>query len=714
MRNLTVLGLIVACFISGLGLFISPGLTSNLLFPWVAVYLVLLFRISYDAYVAPPPADLFPFIVLGILLLNFLIQVTGGVRSSLWPVYFLYAVLVAAVSPPRRAYAMVAIILLIETANLLLAGQDVAQHWQVYAGFGLSLAAVSSVSSHIMFRVRRDAQRVKEDHRQLIAHADALDPLADPNKLKSLMSRQTAGIRAALQREISFNGLIDMINPFVPAHSYAVFVRERREQGEVFVLRAARSATAGVLAPLGTELEPERDRTLIDVCAEQRQRQYLSDIADIGTPPTKLGYYNQDARNVPVRSFLVVPVMADDLVVAVVAADSLEPGAFSVENQDTLACFAPFFIQTIESIQMALDLKTRADHFGALHEISADLTASLRFDEIMAQVIPRITTIVPADCCACVIVADQADSSRLRFAALLGFGDNLADREFPLSDSAVLSQMHSLWRDRGITVYHSPDLGARGKDISVFPFKEMRRPLRTLYGRLLIAKDAFLGAFFLGSFRPDAFNDYHRDVLLDTLINQVSMVAYNSLLFQRIENMARTDGLTGLLNHRTFMEKLGEKYRELERNPRPFSILLMDIDKFKGVNDKYGHPVGDIAIKAVAQVLRETARSTDFVTRYGGEEFAVGMIETDSRGALQMAERLRSIMEKTVVTRVFDGELKVTLSIGVACFPEDGENKAQLVTMADEALYHAKRTGRNRTSAYRDTAKAPQHAVKSL
>ena len=235
--------------------------------------------------------------------------------------------------------------------------------------------------------------------------------------------------------------------------------------------------------------------------------------------------------------------------------------------------------------------------------------------------------------------------------------------------------------------------------------------MRTLYGSLLVAKGTFVGAFFLASRQPNAFTKYERDSLLDTLMNQVAMVAYNSLLYQKIENMARTDGLTGLLNHRTFMEKLAEKYRELERTPRPFSILLMDIDKFKLVNDKYGHPVGDVAIKAVAQVLRDTARGTDFVARHGGEEFAVGMVETDIRGAEQMAERVRSIMEKTVITRVHDGELRCTLSIGVVSFPEDTNKMADLVTLADEALYHAKRSGRNRVSLYRDSLKDPAHKV---
>jgi diguanylate cyclase (GGDEF)-like protein len=133
----------------------------------------------------------------------------------------------------------------------------------------------------------------------------------------------------------------------------------------------------------------------------------------------------------------------------------------------------------------------------------------------------------------------------------------------------------------------------------------------------------------------------------------------------------------------------------------------MDIDKFKLVNDKYGHPVGDVAIKAVARVLQDTIRGTDFVARYGGEEFAVGMVETDSRGAEQMAERVRTILEKTMITRVFDGELRCTLSVGVVSFPEDTKNKADLVTLADEALYHAKRSGRNRVSTYRDAVKGP-------
>jgi two-component system cell cycle response regulator len=227
-----------------------------------------------------------------------------------------------------------------------------------------------------------------------------------------------------------------------------------------------------------------------------------------------------------------------------------------------------------------------------------------------------------------------------------------------------------------------------------------------LYGRLLVAKDACIGAFFLASLKTEAFTEYHRNYLLDTLMNQISMVAYNSLLYQRIEDLARTDGLTGLLNHRTFMEKLAEEYRRIERDMRPFSILLMDIDKFKNVNDNYGHPVGDIALKAVAKVLKDTGRGSDFVARYGGEEFAIGMVDTNVKGAEQMAERVRKLVGKTVVARVGGTELMLTLSIGVSSFPEDTKNKADLVTMADNALYQAKRLGRNRVCLHRDVKDA--------
>ena len=497
----------------------------------------------------------------------------------------------------------------------------------------------------------------------------------------------------------------------IPVHTYALFVKERREGTEMFVLRACRTESKGEVVPVGTALDPAAGKTGIDLCAERLKSHYLPEL--LGDSVHFLGYYGRDVKTTAVRSAMIIPILSKDgdRVIAVLAADKITKDSFSSETQEKLKRFSAFFLEVIENTQLSLDLKTRGDHFGALHDISTDLSSSLKFSEIMEKIIPRIKSVVPFDFCACCLKTGIEGSTNLELISLDGYGTGSVGRTFPLEESAVVSFMHKHWKENSTTTFYTRDYGDRGKDIGLFPFRELQKPIQSLYGRLLVANDDIIGVFFLASLRPDAFSEYDRNYLLDTLLNQVAMVANNSLLHRKIEDQAMTDGLTGLLNHRTFMGKLAEKYRELERTPRPFSILLMDIDKFKLVNDKYGHPVGDVAIKAVARILRDTIRGTDFVARHGGEEFAVGMVETDRKGAELMAERVRSIMEKTLITRVHDGELRCTLSIGVVSFPEDTGNMANLVTMADEALYHAKRSGRNRVCLYRDTLKSPAQPV---
>ena len=709
MKRTVFPGLVLYTLSSGLGFFLRPDPSGWHLILWLTGYLILSLTVSYFSFFSRERLNYFPFIVLGIILLNFFIQITGGSHSSLWPAYFLFAVMVATFSPLIQTYGTVCLIIAIEASNLLLSGQWQPERWPVYAGFAVSFFGLSIAIAHILHRTRQEAAQVKDAHERLIAQADALDPLAETNTLESLMDRRTTAVSAARERETTFNGLIDMISRFVPAHTYALFLKERREYGEVFVLRAIKTESRHAIMPVGTEL---RGKTYIDVCGEQKQRQYLSDISGMGTPISNLGYYQHDVRNVLVKTFLAIPVVQDENTIGVIAVDSLEAGAFSLEDQDTLSYFETFFIQVIEKIQLTVNLKTRADHFGALHEISTGLNSSLKFGEIMDKVIPRIQQLVPFDFCACVLKTEEEGKPHLQFIALHGYDTRLIDTTFPFEDSAIVTYMQKHWQDGGITSYYTQDFGDRGRDIGLFPFKEFQKPIKSLYGRLLVAKDACIGAFFLASLKTDAFTEYHRNYLLDTLLNQISMVAYNSLLYRKIEDLARTDGLTGLLNHRTFMEKLAEEYRRIDRDPRPFSILLMDIDKFKNVNDTYGHPVGDIALKAVAKVLKETGRGSDFVARYGGEEFAIGMVDTNVKGAEQMAERLRKLMEKTVAARVGGQDLLLTLSIGVSSFPEDTKNMADLVTMADNALYQAKRSGRNRVCLHRDVKDAEPAPVK--
>ena len=139
-----------------------------------------------------------------------------------------------------------------------------------------------------------------------------------------------------------------------------------------------------------------------------------------------------------------------------------------------------------------------------------------------------------------------------------------------------------------------------------------------------------------------------------------------------------------------------EELKKLSRYSEPTSLLLADIDFFKKINDTYGHPSGDLVLKEVSNIIREAIRDIDMPARYGGEEFAAILPRTDSKGAMNIAERLR----KAVMSASFSSDtsqLKVTLSIGIATTPSDAKTKEELIEKADEALYYAKHNGRNRS-----------------
>lgn len=163
---------------------------------------------------------------------------------------------------------------------------------------------------------------------------------------------------------------------------------------------------------------------------------------------------------------------------------------------------------------------------------------------------------------------------------------------------------------------------------------------------------------------------------------------------EALKAQAVTDGLTGLYNRRYFEESLQREVQRAERYARPLSLLFCDVDDFKAVNDRHGHPYGDTALRELARLLEKETRASDLVCRYGGEEYALLLPETGKAGALVAAEKLRRIAETGGA-----GPARLTLSFGVASYPEDAKTGPDLVQRADEALYRAKRAGKNRVSA---------------
>ena len=211
----------------------------------------------------------------------------------------------------------------------------------------------------------------------------------------------------------------------------------------------------------------------------------------------------------------------------------------------------------------------------------------------------------------------------------------------------------------------------------------------TLCGALSAA--AAISDFAEDDFAYFAFN---RGAVMFVLCS-ISLLLYrNNRSTEVLRRLATTDPLTGTYNRRHFMELMNREQRRADRYNTIYSILMIDIDHFKPINDTYGHQMGDEAIRAMADACRRATRPTDLVARYGGEEFIITLTHTDQAGALRVAERLREAVDLIALPSE-KGALTFTISIGVSTYVKK-IGVAQLIGRADHALYKAKQTGRNR------------------
>ena len=169
----------------------------------------------------------------------------------------------------------------------------------------------------------------------------------------------------------------------------------------------------------------------------------------------------------------------------------------------------------------------------------------------------------------------------------------------------------------------------------------------------------------------------------------------NSLQQARLDSL--TDHLTGLYNHRYLHERLVEEMHRAHDESLPLSLLFLDVDHFKDFNDRFGHAVGDAALRSVARAIRSCVRRLDLAARYGGEEFVVVLPNTDLADALAVAEKIRQAIAKEPIEATDE---KLSVSVGVAAFPQDSETADKLIDKADWAMYFAKRSGRDRVIAF--------------
>jgi two-component system cell cycle response regulator len=543
-----------------------------------------------------------------------------------------------------------------------------------HALLGARLAAARRAESVAVRKRVADAEARARELRLIAVSSDPPD--AAERHLLAAVAEVEEVLRAAL----------GVAEAALRPHTVAVFLLS--PDGESARLRECASGSDRLFrGPL-----PSREGALGAVLSAQRAVRL-----DDGAP--QLTYYEDRA---PVPCFCGVPLQErDGSLIGALAADRATP--FSAEEQRVLEALAGEVTRAVEAERLLgavrREKEEKARFFRALEELNKTTTPQQAAETAVAQARQMCAAL---DLCAITLVEER----RQRVAAVEGEGTSaLRDLSF-VENAGLVCNVVKL----GAPLPGRP-LAAMER-VMIFDGGTVVRGLAALKIFPLKAGDRVVGTLVCGSRDAGALPEPAQKELA-MLALQAAEAVVRTRLYEQAERLATTDGLTGLLNRRMFSAQLHGRLREAQRYNRPLSLLLLDVDHFKKVNDTYGHPAGDSVLRGIAAVAQKQARETDIVARYGGEEMALILPETDARGAQAIAERIRQAV--AVMPHASEqGPLRVTVSIGLATWPGPGDDAEALLEAADKALYRAKQGGRNRVAAANPASPAVRSDLRSL
>lgn len=376
------------------------------------------------------------------------------------------------------------------------------------------------------------------------------------------------------------------------------------------------------------------------------------------------------------KSELAIPLMVRDEVVGVLDMQSDQLDAYDPETLDLLTLFSTQASIALENARLYTLEERRRTQVEALNAIARQTTAIVDLDELLQKVCKLVLERFPVDHVAAVICEDEGLVLRAHEGSLTPM--------LPKGTHVAGGGLTQLCLDRQKPVVEN--------EVAVVPgyvagFVETRAEVCIP----LIYMGEKLGALAFESRRPHAFQA--EDVqALEAVADIVAGAIKNAKYFARAQQLAYLDGLTGIYNRRFFEKQISTELERASRYGGDLSLIMVDVDHFKKLNDEFGHLLGDEVLRTVANIFSQQLRKSDMVCRYGGEEFAIIAPQTSGSNATDVAEKLRRI----IGGYSFPGVPKnVSISVGVAEYPINGRDRDQIVAAADEALYAAKQNGRN-------------------
>ena len=385
----------------------------------------------------------------------------------------------------------------------------------------------------------------------------------------------------------------------------------------------------------------------------------------------------------PLRSqgcFCGVPLVAYDHAIGAMAVYSDQERAFDEGHLELLRVLASEASIAIENARLIHEERTKARHLALLNTISRNAIATLNPDEMLAKIAEQLEAGLSYDHIGIGVlnystreIIIQAEAGKRRGA----LGERIALGTGLIGQVARNGHM-AIYRTGGPAESNLKPILADSVAAIALP---------------VFYAEQLHGILYAESTQPTDFSE-EEVLLLRTLADLIAGALHNSLSFQKAQEQAITDGLTGVKTHRFFMEALSGEWKRSTRAGRAFALVLMDLDRFKFVNDFYGHLEGDLVLQRVGHILETNCRRSDVVARYGGDEFVILMPETNMEHARQLALKLRGWVSSDPLLR----EKNISASFGIACYPLHGSSPQELIQVADASMYLSKHQGGNTVS----------------
>ena len=379
---------------------------------------------------------------------------------------------------------------------------------------------------------------------------------------------------------------------------------------------------------------------------------------------------------------LFVPLISRERLIGILVLGKKQSGRYSLEDFHQLEDVTNQVAVSMEKEYLRELLREREEELSVINRSSTIITSSLDIQAIYDSFIEELKKVVDVSWAAIVLI-EENDLYFLALSSEIGSAWQIGER-IPIKGTATE------WIATHKKAIVESDLSQESR----FATAEyhLKHGVRSIAYLPLIAKGKVIGSLVVASRQPNVYSQ-RQVMLLEQLASQIAMPVENSRLYAKVEERARTDELTGLLNRRSLDEMINSEIGRHSRYGGVFSIIILDLDFFKAFNDNYGHLAGDKLLRQIGSIMKGAIRNADQAFRYGGDEFAILLPQTNIEAAYEVAERVR----KRVASGVKTDHVPITASLGLASWPADGIGANEIIAAADTTLYHAKRNGGNQS-----------------